>query len=77
VIATLVSPVNWFACASWLSGLKPAKDLTEAQETIQIERVDGGKMLTLIHTAWSALNDVTEFAAFAKTIDAKFKIGAR
>lgn len=56
VIAATVSPLNWMPVSAWLEGLKPARDLAEAEETVEIERVSAGRMLALIHYAHAALS---------------------
>jgi len=56
VVATLVSPVNFLVLASWVADHKPARDLAQAEENVQIQRVHAGKMASLIIMAHAAIH---------------------
>lgn len=68
IVASVVDPINWMTCAAWLEGLKPARDLKEPGESVQIERVNAGRMLTLIIYADAAMSSTDEYASLSKTI---------
>lgn len=74
VIAMTVNPANWIVASAWLAGLRPARDLAENEETVQIERVSAGKMITLITMADSAMRGTSEYQAFADRIAGRFSL---
>lgn len=74
IIAMMCAPCNWYVAASWLAGLRPAHDLAQAEETVQIERVSAGRMITLIHVADSAMRGTDEYNDFAAKIAGRFSL---
>lgn len=72
IIALTVSPTNWMVCASHFEGLRPARDIQDSEETVQIERVSAGKLLVMIFAADAAMRSVDEYSAFASKIAASF-----
>ena len=76
VVAMLVSPGNWMVAASWLAGLKPARDLMEAEQTVQIETFSAGRMLSLILYADSAMRDSSHYHEFNKQIADRLSVRA-
>lgn len=67
-VAVLVDPINWMVCASWLADLKPARDLAEAQQSVQIERVSAGRFLSLVLFADASMRSLGEYEQFARKI---------
>lgn len=68
IVAVTVDPGNWMICASWIANLRPARDLKEPAETVQIERVDAGRMLTLILFADAAMRSLPEYESLSRTV---------
>lgn len=74
IIAMVVSPTNWMTCASWLSGLKPARDLMESEETVQIETFSSARMMSLILFADAAMRDASDYAVMSKAINDRLAV---
>lgn len=72
VVAMVISPANWATCASWLSGLRPARDVAEPEETVQIERVSAARMLVLVCMADASMRGLSEYAEFSSKLAGKF-----
>jgi hypothetical protein len=76
VVATIVTPANWFAVSQWLSGIKPARDLSDAEQSVEIERLTGGQMLHEIMRARATLDGSDVYAQYVSEINARLKIGS-
>lgn len=74
VIAMVVAPANWMTCCSWLSGLKPARDLMESEETVQLETFSPARMLSLVLFADAAMRDGADYLALSKSINDRLAV---
>lgn len=74
VIAMMVNPANWMIAAAWQEGLRPAQDLANSEETVQIERVSAGKMITMVCLADAALRNNDAYQAFAARLQGRMSL---